>query len=503
MAMQYRSLIQRARGAVARYFGGQAQTRRFQGAQLGRLASDWITTEQSINQELRGDLNRLRSRGRDLRHNNDYAAKYTRMVTSNIIGPGGIRLQSRVQDAPGKPDRAASNAIEEAWAEWGLACDVAGQQSLRDLCTTIVGGLPSDGEFLVRFIQGKDAGNKFNFALQVIDVDRIDTTYNVGATSTTNAVIMGVEVDAYRRPVAVHLFAAHPNDGVSSSRTRIRVPTTEVLHRFKVERAEQLRGIPWMAPGMLSLHHLGGFMLSAVLAAEHGANHYGFFTSAEAQAPIGAPESAEPGAPIITTSQPGVYDTLPAGTTFQPHESKYPNEVFGPFVKTALQRVASGWCVAYHSVGNDLEGVSYSSIRSGALEERDRWMDDQEWFINVFMEPVFRAWLKMALLSGAITFPNGNALPYSKLAKFSRHEWQARRWEWVDPKGDMEAKILAVKAGLMSPQDLCAAMGYDFEDTVDAIAMAMKLAAEVGVQLTAYDGTPGATAAVPAKAPTA
>jgi len=488
---------------VARLMPARLQIRRFQGAQLGRLASDWVTTEQSINQELRGDLNRLRARGRDLRHNNDYAAKFTRMVTSNIIGPGGIRLQVRVEDSPGKPDRAANAAIEAAWKEWASACDISGQQSLRDLCNTIVGGLPSDGEFCVRMVVGADAGNRFGFALQVIDVDRIDTTYNLSATGSTNAVIMGVEVDAYRRPVALHLFTGHPSDGTSTSRTRVRVPTTEVLHRFKVERAEQLRGIPWMAPGMLSLHHLGGFMLSAVLAAEHGANHYGFFTSAEAQAPIGSPESPEPGAPIITTSQPGVYDTLPSGVTFTPHESKYPNEVFGPFVKTALQRVASGWSVAYHSVGNDLEGVSYSSIRSGALEERDRWMDDQEWFINVFMEPVYRKWLSTSLLMGAITFPNGNALPYSKLAKFSRHEWQARRWEWVDPKGDMEAKILAVKAGLMSPQDLCAAMGYDFEDTVDAIAMAMKLAAEVGVQLTAYDGTPGATSAAPAAEPVA
>jgi lambda family phage portal protein len=194
----------------------------------------------------------------------------------------------------------------------------------------------------------------------------------------------------------------------------------------------------------------------------------------------------------ITTSQPGIYDTLPTGVTFQPHESKYPNETFGPFVKTALQRVATGWRVAYVSLANDLEGVNYSSIRSGVLEERDRWMADQEWFINVFMEPVYRAWLQMALVSGAITMPNGSALPASKLQKFSAHQWQARRWEWVDPKGDMEAKILMVKAGLMSPQDLAAAQGYDFDDVVASIAAAQVTAAEYGVQLTAYDAAPGA-----------
>jgi capsid protein len=123
-------------------------------------------------------------------------------------------------------------------------------------------------------------------------------------------------------------------------------------------------------------------------------------------------------------------------------------------------------------------------------------MADQEWFIDTFLEPVFRDWLQMALLMGAITMPNGSALPAAKIEKFSRHEWQARRWDWVDPKADTEANILKVKAGLMSPQDLAAAMGYDFEDTLKAIQQAQQLAAEFGVRLTAYDATPGAESAV-------
>lgn len=466
--------------------------RRFQAARIDRLTSDWFTTQASINQELRSDLDKLRSRGRDLVNNNDYARKFRGMVENNIVGPDGFMLQVRVEDKPGKPDNLANDAIEKAWKEWCKVCDVTGTLTLRDLCENIVGGLPSDGEFLVRMVKGRDAGNRFNFALQVIDVDRIDTTFNRAATTGSNAVIMGVEVNQYRRPVAVHLFAAHPSDGEQSSRQLIRVSTDELLHRFKVERAEQLRGIPWMAPGMLSLHHLGGFKLAALLAAEHGANHFGFFTTPDGAPAIGNLDSNNE---QIVTSQPGVYDTLPAGVTFTPHESKYPNEVFGPFVKTTLQRIASGWRVAYHSLANDLEGVSFSSIRSGTLEERDRWSADQAWFIDAFLEPVYANWLQMALISGAITMPNGSALPAAKIDKFSAHEFMGRRWDWVDPKNDMEAKILSVRAGLVSPQDLSAQMGYDFEDTLRKIATAQELAQNLGVSLTAYEATPGAVQA--------
>ncbi len=471
------------------------QLRRFDAARINRLTSNWLATSASINEELRTDLDALRMRGRDLVKNNDYAKKFVGMCQNNIVGPDGFRLQVRIEDRPGVPDRLASAAIEAAWADWGRSADITGTMSLKDICDTLIGGLPSDGEFLVRFVRGADAGNKYQLAVQLIDVDRIDTQYNTTATGTGNQIVMGVERDSYGRPVALWLFDAHPNDGQRSGRTRSRVAMTEVLHRFRVDTAAQARGIPWMAPGMLSLHHLGGFKLAALLAAEHGANHFGFFTTPEGVNPIGSTDET---GQAISTTQPGTFDTLPAGVSFTPFDSKYPSDNFGPFVKTTLQRIASGWRVAYHSLANDLEGVSFSSIRSGTLEERDRWSADQTWFIGAFLEPLYQLWLQSALLSGAITMPNGSALPAAKITKFAQHEWQPRRWEWVDPKSDMEAKILSVRAGLIAPQDLAAQMGYDFDDTLAKIAAAQKLATGYGITLTAYEATPGATPAAQA-----
>jgi lambda family phage portal protein len=479
---------------LRRVFGGKfaakkTQVRRFHAARIDRLSADWIATYSSINEELRGDLDRLRARGREMRNNNDYARKFCGMVETNMVGPAGFVMQARSENAPGKADKLANDAIEAAFVRWQTVCDVTGRQSLRDMCETLVGGLPSDGEFLVRLVRGPDAGNEFNFALQLIDVDRIDTTFNGIEPSTGNTVIMGVEVNAWRRTVAIHIFEAHPNDGPRTSRRRVRLPAEDVIHGFKVERAEQVRGIPWMAPGMLSLHHLGGFMLAAVLAAEHGANHFGFFTqnndATPGVLPVGQHEEGD-GGEAITTSQPGVYDTLPPGYDFKPHESKYPNEVFGPFVKTALQRVASGWRVSYHALANDLEGVNFSSIRSGTLDERDRWSSDQQWFIDILLKRVRSEWLVMSLLSNAITMPNGSPLPAAKVAKFAPHDWLGRRWEWVDPLKDMNARIAGVGAGLVSPQELSAQMGRDFYDTMLKIKEAQDLAKQLGIVLPAY-----------------
>ena len=39
-------------------------------------------------------------------------------------------------------------------------------------------------------------------------------------------------------------------------------------------------------------------------------------------------------------------------------------------------------------MANDLEGVNFSSIRSGTLEERDKWAADQQWFIETVLERI-------------------------------------------------------------------------------------------------------------------
>lgn len=482
----------------ARLFGEQPpakvhHARGFTAARVDRLTASWMATVASINQELKGDLDRLRARARDLTKNNDYARKFKKMVVSNVVGPNGFALQSRVinqpgEPRPGEPDGLASAAIESAfwaWARRGV-CDVTGKMSFADICRAILGGMASDGEYLVRQVLGAAAGNAHGYALQLIDVDRLDTRYNVTRAEGRNAVVMGVEINPYGRPVAYHILSAHPADH-SEARIRERIPADQILHDFVPEFAEQVRGVPWMSAAILTLHHLGEFESSALLAARKGADTLGFFVSPNGEPPALGGESAE-GEPI-DVSVPGHYDTLPEGYDFRPYDSRYPDAMLADFTKAFLRRAASGLNVAYNGLGNDLEGVNFSSIRSGVIDERDQWMTLQGWFIESFLVPVFESWLSAALLKGAIVLPNGSALPAEKRGKFLAHHWQGRRWQWVDPMKDIEAARLAIKTGVASPQQIAAQMGADVEETLDAIAAFEALVAKKKVTLIDYSLT--------------
>ena len=52
----------------------------WQGAEMSRLVSSWLTSSVPINQEIAGDLASLRSRARDLAKNSDYIRRFLQVV---------------------------------------------------------------------------------------------------------------------------------------------------------------------------------------------------------------------------------------------------------------------------------------------------------------------------------------------------------------------------------------------------------------------------------------
>lgn len=478
--------------------------RRFEAATVDRLTASWLTTQASLDHDLRTSLDRVRARSRDLFKNNEYAVKFGRMVVNNVVGPEGFTLQSRPADPDGSVDRVAARAIERAFWRWMRPgnCEVTGRHSFNDLCRLGLLALARDGELLWRKVRGRSAG-PFGFQLQAIDIDRLDTDYNLAAAGNRNAVIMGVEVNRAGRPVAYHIWTAHPQDA-HASRERERVPAADIIHRFHAQGEGQTRGFPWMHAAMRRIKDLDGYREAAVVAARHGASKMGIWET---------PDGGNPGedtvrvleqqlaSGIITVEQfnvaraalsesnryvqevqPGSFDFAPPGYKLHTYDPAYPHDQFDAFCKEALRGIASGIGVAYNSLANDLTGVNFSSIRSGVLEERDGWMALQAWFIAAVLTPVFEEWLELALLNQAIVLPTGRPLPLARFDKFAEHTWQPRRWGWVDPKKDMEAAILAINAKLASPQQIAAQQGRDIEDVLDDIKAFEDMLRERGLQ---------------------
>lgn len=460
--------------------------RGFDAAIVSRLTSFWNNSNTGINQDLESTLPSLRGRCRTLAQNNEYARKFLQMVGTHIVGPDGFRLNVNGVNGYGKdaqPDAVGNSVIERHFADWCLPknCDVTGKLAFPAMCRLIVQTVARDGEALVRRI--RDSSSKYGYQLQVLDIDRLDIRAK-GKYSNGNVVRMGVEYDAYGRVVAYHLHGRNPSDygEMQESVTKDRVLANEILHLYVTERAEQLRGVPWMHAAGLSLYQLGAFEEAAVVAARVGASKMGFFTSPDGTGSALA-ENQDATGGLYQDAEPGKFDVLPEGYDFKSFDPDYPHGNYEPFVKAALRRIASGLGVAYNTMSSDLEGVNFSSIRSAVLEERDNWTVLQNWFIDSFLIPVYQDWLLMALTRQAIKFTASSSMPPDRYEKFSMPRWQGRRWKWVDPVKDAEANLMLRRAGLKSSTTIGDEQGLEFEDELAKIAIENAAAAAVNVEL--------------------
>lgn len=461
-----------ARQSGRRAFGGGSL---FAGASYDRLTADWAPWTNSPDWETRSVLRLLRARGRQLARDNGYCSGFVSAVSDNIVGPDGVMLQAKVRTLDGQFARATNKEIERAWGEWGEpeTASADGFDSWTDIQRLFVETMAVDGEILLRRLKGFD--NKFGFALQLIDSDLLDETYNVPASLGQNEIRMGVEMDANRRRVAYWIYSRYPSDNTGEPYKRVRIPADEIIHRFIRYRPNQVRGITWFAPVMLAMHHLGHFSLNEVVASRAASAKMGFILNKNPEA-IGAWEWKKEHMRQMDV-EPGVIDELMPGQEFASFDPQHPKTTYDAFELAMLRMAARGLRVSGLTLTGDLRQANYSSMRAGLLPERDHWRVLQKFVAMHCHRLVYRDWLSTALLTGAVQADSRLASDYTDVV------WKGRGWSWVDPLKDLEALKLGIDLGVDSRQHANAEQGRDYEDVVDELKDEQDYAEAAGVDV--------------------
>ncbi len=449
----------------------RAMMRMFDGAKQDRLTGDWISHPVTAEWLIRQHQRILVARSREQAVNNDYAKAFIRMCRQNIVGPKGVTLQAQSRDESGKLDTLANQAIEAAWEKWSHrdSCDVAGRQSWRQLQASAVVSAVKDGEFMLRKIYGADAG-PIGFALQVLDPQRCHPQFDQYDLPDGRFIRAGIEFNSYGRPIAYHFTVTKESDSFYNysyaGQHYHRIPAEEIIHGFLPEMVGQKRGLPWMATGLFRLKQLAGFENAAVVNARIGASKMGIIQWKEGRGPeLDEDEQLN----FEMNAEPGEFPVLPEGAELSKWDPQFPSNEFATFNKAMLRGIAAGFGVLYNNLASDLEGVNFSSIRQGTLDEREHWKEMQEWLIESLIQPVFEAWLPRALLGGHIAV-KGRALKPERIDRYAVVSWQARRWAWIDPRADVDAAIAAKNQLLLSPGQIIRESGRDPSDVWREIA---------------------------------
>ena len=456
--------------------------REYAGAEVSRLTSGWVTSTNSADSDIKGSLKKLRNRSRQLTRDVDYCKNAIRAITDNVVGTG-VRLQAQVrQQRGGKLNQRVNDQIERAWADWGKAdsCDVAGKLCWNDLCRAAVSNWAESGEVFIRIIRGQKFGNSsVPFALQLLEADMIDEDYEGKAERKGWQWKMGVLLDDWGRPQKYALLTRHPGDTFfvnqpTDGKKHIFINAKDIIHLCKFDRPGQTRGVPWMASAIQRMHHLEGYEQSEIISKRVSSAQMAWIQSPEGELEGSDVEDGE----RVFDLSPGKVAYLAPGESVHVPNLDTSSGQFEPFLAAMLRALAAGIGCSYETISRDYSKTNYSSSRLSLLQDQEAFKALQYQLRESFLDIVYKEWLEVAVLSGALQLSNYQ----TETSRYHMARWMFRGYGWVDPMKETQAAQLAVKAGFKTQSQVLSEMsGIDLEEFLIARKNEISMAESFGL----------------------
>ncbi|WP_347270992.1 phage portal protein [Rhizorhabdus histidinilytica] len=384
---------------------------------------------------------------------NPHGKKALNALVNNAVGWG-------ITGSPKGP-----KALAALWKEWTRVSDFRGRLDLFGQQELAVRTMFREGEVFIvrRFVKNDQSGVPLR--LQLLDGGMLATS-KVG-----DDIEDGIEYDADGNPVAYWFHQARPD--YRRNRPPVRFAAGDVIHLFIQEEVGQKRGRSVYEPVIKRLGDVDDALDADLVRRKIESCFVGFRTlpvdeTGDPPIGIGREDRGEGLAPS-EYFEAGSIVTLPMGEDIKFGDPK-PLGGLGDAVKINLLAAAAGIGVTYEHMTGDLSNVNFSSYRAGALEfdatiERIQWNT----IIPVGLNRVWD-WFCAA------------AYEFGRTSKRSYEmRWTPPPRKSIDRKGDAEADILEMQAGLENRRNLLNSRGIEHDTFVEETAADLRVQQEKGL----------------------
>lgn len=423
---------------------------------------DWLfTSGHKVNNDLISQLKVLVERSRDLAKNNQLFRAYINNCLRGIVGAEGFRLQMQIKNSDGTLNQALNDEIEWAWYDFTNKKRLQTSYTLRDVDfdTLLLRTLLVDGQAFIQVI--KDNQSPYGFKFKLIDSLCVDTELLQIMTETQNGIYNGVEVDHDYKVVRYWLREAY-NGNYQSGRLYA-LPADEVIHLYRPEFVDQVRGYSPIVASYDSLKQLDDFAVAELIAAKISSCQ-GIFYQRNDKNPVGdfiGQQQVDDIGTFMKELAPGMASIVPAGYNVKTMTPNHPSSNYDGFVKAITKRVASAMGTNYNTLNGDLESVNYSSLRQANIAENAFYKDWQRFMIQNWKNVEFELFLKGYLINSKSTL---------KPSMYSQYLRSYRFIGKTDPTYDIAKEIVAVermlKLGITSPIIEIQKRGLDPQEVV-------------------------------------
>ena len=466
----------------------------------------WLASSKSPQEDIDRNIPILRQRSRSLYMSAPLAVSAIKTNRTNIVGEG-LRLKSTI-------DAAFLRMTPEAAAEWqrnterefelwadSKFCDSTRVNNFYEIqqvaCLSWL--MNGDACALVEYERPTPA---FPYGLRVhlIEADRVSTPHTSGTavnlyateSTTGNRIFNGVEVTDAGRVVAYHICSTYPNSQLRAAKKWQRVKafgdktgTPNVLMIFEAERAEQYRGVPYLAPVIESLKQLTRYGEAEMMAAVINGFFTVFITSEGNTGEMGFTgvlddEDRVSDDDLNYELGPGMVNVLKPGEKIDIADSKRPSSNFDAFTTALAKYVGAALEIPVELLIKSFNS-SYSASRAALLEAWKAFRMKRKWLAADFCQPLYEIFLTEAIANGRIKAPGFFLDPAIKKA-YCRAQWNGPAPGMLDPVKEATAAEKRIAIGVSTRQRESIEMtGTDFDANVAQLARENQLMKEAGL----------------------
>ena len=421
----------------------------YEAAGASRRTKGWRRPSGDPNAPSGLSLSRLRDAARNLVRNNGHAESAIGIIPDDTIGWGIL-----------------PSARHEAWQRWTKSTDIDadGRCNLVGIEHTVMRTVVESGECLVRrrFRRPSD-GLALPLQLQVLEPDYIDSGKHM-PLANGGKIIRGIEFNAIGRRVAYWLFPEHPGSIITSTVTMrfglsTRVPASEILHIYRPQRPEQVRGVSWFAPVLIRFNDFDEFADATLMKQKIAACLAVISSDVDSTAPLlGAEDPAEEKNDLL---EPGMILNIAPGRSVDVVNPPTVRD-YADYSKTTLHEIAAGIGVTPEDLTGDYSDMNFSAARMSRLRH---WSRVKGWrwrmLVPQLLNPLWSWAMQVAAIAG--------------LDVIESTGWTAPPLPMIEPDKEGLAITRNIRAGIMTPSEALRERGYvpgefwdeyqeDFED---------------------------------------
>lgn len=420
--------------------------------------ADWNPRATDADSALIRDLPALRARSRALVRDSAVAGGATNTTVSNVVGTG-LALMPRIDasflglDEASAADWQATTLREfNLWAE-SKDCSANRRLNFYELQSLAFRSVLENGDALVTTPLRPSPRQPYKLAIQLTEADRVS---NPNGKPDTDALVAGVELDAFGEHVAFHVCDRHPgNYRVLSGKaawTRIESWGAGGLRRNAWLLAEplrigQTRGVPFLAPIIGPLKQLERYTNAELMAAVVSGMFTVFIKSeGDGIADLGNDGAGSAGEDWDGSLRNGKAVMLNPGDSIETANPGRPNAQFDPFVTAILTQVGMQLQIPREVLIKSFTS-SYSAARAAMLDAWRFFKGRRAWLVENFTQLIYELWLAEAVAAGRIAAPGFFADPAVRRA-WCAAEWVGDGPGSLDPVKEVSAARERVDMGI-------------------------------------------------------